>query len=71
MLDVVSAFETASGTSIPYDIVDRRPGDATVCFSDVSKAKAELGWVARNDIAAMCADAWCWQSKNPRGYEDA
>lgn len=68
VLDVITAFETASGKSIPYDIVERRPGDAAACYADVSKAKAELDWVAINDLATMCADAWRWQSDNPNGY---
>lgn len=70
VLQVVAAFEAACGKTIPYDIVDRRPGDAAVCYADVSKAKAELDWVAVHDITAMCADAWRWQSNNPQGYTD-
>lgn len=68
VLDVITAFETASGKPIPYKIVERRPGDAAVCYADVSMAKAELDWVAVNDLATMCADAWRWQSNNPHGY---
>ncbi len=71
VLEVIAAFAGACGTAIPYDIVERRPGDAAVCYADVSKAKAELDWVALHDIATMCADAWCWQSNNPHGYEDS
>ncbi|MCZ6873597.1 MAG: UDP-glucose 4-epimerase GalE [bacterium] len=71
VLEVIAAFAGACGTTIPYDIVERRPGDAAVCYADVSKAKAELDWVALHDIATMCADAWCWQSNNPHGYEDS
>jgi UDP-glucose 4-epimerase len=71
VLEVIAAFEDACGKTIPYDIVERRPGDAAVCYADASKAKAELDWVALHDIAAMCADAWCWQSNNPHGYADA
>jgi UDP-glucose 4-epimerase len=71
VLDVVTAFETSSGKSIPYDIVERRPGDVAVCYADVSKAKAELDWVAVNGLDTMCADAWRWQSNNPHGYPDS
>jgi UDP-glucose 4-epimerase len=68
VLDVITAFETASGKSIPYDIVERRPGDAAMCYADASKAKSELDWVADHDLVTMCADAWRWQSNNPHGY---
>ncbi len=70
VLDVVKAFEKASGVKINYKIVDRRPGDVAVCYSDPSKAYAELGWKAERGIDEMCADAWRWQSQNPNGYPD-
>jgi len=70
VLDVVKAFERASGKTIPYQIVDRRPGDAAECYADPSKAKKELGWIAERDIEQMCADSWAWQSHNPNGYEE-
>lgn len=69
VLELVTAFEKASGVKIPYKIVERRPGDAAVCFADVSKAKRELGWIAQKDIQDMCRDAWHWQIRNPNGYE--
>ena len=68
VLDIVRAFEAASGRRIPYRIVDRRPGDIAVCYADPAKAKAMLGWTAKRDLATMCADAWRWQSSNPDGY---
>lgn len=68
VLEVVRAFENATGIEIPYDIVERRPGDAPVVFADPSLAQAELGWKTRLDIEAMCADAWNWQKQNPEGY---
>lgn len=70
VLEMVHAFERASGRSIPYIIADRRPGDVAICYADTSKAKRELGWVAERGIEEMCADAWRWQLNNPNGYED-
>ena len=70
VLDVVKAFEKASGVAINYKIVDRRPGDIAVCYSDPAKAFAELGWKAERGIEEMCADSWRWQSTNPNGYPD-
>ncbi len=69
VLEVISAFEKASGKKIPYRIVDRRPGDIAATYADPSKAREELGWSAERDIYDMCVDAWRWQSNNPRGYE--
>jgi UDP-glucose 4-epimerase len=69
VLEVVAAFERASGKQIPYRIVGRRPGDVASCYADASKAKRELGWSAQRGIDQMCADAWRWQSCNPNGYE--
>lgn len=58
VLELVKAFEEANGIEIPYEIVDRRPGDIASCYADASKAKRELGWTAKRDIIAMCRDAW-------------
>lgn len=69
VLDVVKAFEEASGKEIPYEITERRPGDIAECYADPSKAEKELGWTAERDIYDMCKDAWRWQSQNPNGYE--
>ncbi|MEX0609134.1 MAG: UDP-glucose 4-epimerase GalE [Balneolaceae bacterium] len=69
VLDMVKAFERASGKKIPYKIAPRRPGDAAACFADTSKAEKELGWRATRGIEEMCRDTWNWQSKNPNGYE--
>ena len=68
VLDVVKAFEKASGREVAYKIVDRRPGDIATCFSDPSKAREELGWVATRGIDEMCEDSWRWQSQNPNGF---
>lgn len=68
VLEMVSAFEKASGRSIPYEIVGRRAGDIAECFADVSKAKEMLGWTAKLGISDMMEDTWRWQSQNPNGY---
>jgi UDP-glucose 4-epimerase len=70
VLDVVRAFEKASGRPVPYKVVPRRAGDIATCWADPSLAKGLLGWTARRDLAAMCRDAWRWQSGNPEGYPD-
>ena len=62
VLEVVRAFERASGRSVPYDIVARRPGDIAACYADPTLARELLGWQARHDLDAMCADAWRWQA---------
>lgn len=69
VLEVVSAFEQASGVKVPYKIVDPRPGDAAICFADPIKAERELGWKAERKIDKMCQDSWRWQAANPNGYE--
>ncbi|MTI80456.1 MAG: UDP-glucose 4-epimerase GalE [Firmicutes bacterium] len=58
VLELVKAFEEANGIEVPYEIVDRRPGDIALCYADASKAKRELGWEAKRDIIAMCRDSW-------------
>lgn len=70
VLDVVKAFEKASGVAINYKIADRRSGDVAVCYSDPSKAFEELGWKAERGLDEMCEDSWRWQSQNPQGYPD-
>lgn len=70
VLDVVNAFEKASGVKINYKIVERRPGDIATCYSDPSKAYNELQWKAERGLEQMCADSWRWQSTNPTGYPD-
>ncbi len=70
VLDVVKAFEKASGVEIPYRIGPRRDGDIATCYSDPSKAFKELGWKAERDIEEMCEDSWRWQKQNPNGYPD-
>lgn len=70
VLEVVAAFERASGKKVAYRIVDRRPGDVAACYADPARAKEMLGWLAERDIDTMCADAWRWQSANPSGFND-
>lgn len=69
VLDMVKNFEEATGQKVPYTIKPRRPGDIATCYSDATKAKEELGWVAQYGIREMCEDSWRWQSNNPKGYE--
>ncbi len=71
VLEMVQAFEKASGVKIPYEITDRRPGDVAECWADPAKSEKELGWKARYDLEKMCADSWNWQKNNPNGYERA
>lgn len=70
VLDMLHAFEKASGKQIPYELVSRRPGDVAACYADPAKAAEELGWRAEYGIDRMCADSWRWQSQNPNGFED-
>ena len=71
VLEVIAAFERASGQRIPYEVVGRRAGDLAQNWADPTRAAAELGWRATKSIDDMCADAWRWQSQNPQGYPDA
>lgn len=68
VLELVHAFERASGRSVPYRIVDRRPGDVAEVYADPTRAARLLGWQAKLGVDAMCHDAWRWQSANPAGY---
>lgn len=68
VLEMVSAFEQASGKEITYELSERRPGDVAICFSDPQRAKERLGWEAKHGIGDMCRDHWAWQSANPNGY---
>ncbi|MFC5081087.1 UDP-glucose 4-epimerase [Vibrio thalassae] len=70
VLDMVKAFELASGKQIPYKIVDRRPGDIAECWADPSKANKDLGWAATRSLQDMTTDGWKWQSLNPEGYPE-
>jgi len=68
VLEMVKAFEEASGVKIPYEITARREGDVATCYADATKAKEVLKWSAKRDLKQMCEDSWRWQSKNPNGY---
>lgn len=68
VLDMVRAFEDASGKPVPYELAPRRAGDVASCYADPAAALAVLGWRAERDLVAMCQDAWRWQSSNPNGY---
>jgi len=68
VLELVHAFEKASGVKVNYKIAPRRPGDLDVCYSDPTKAFIELGWKAERGIEKMCEDSWRWQKNNPKGY---
>ena len=70
VLDLVRAFEKASGQVIPYQIVDRRSGDIAAFYADASLANELLDWRVEFDLDAMCRDSWRWQSNNPNGFED-
>ena len=70
VLDMVKAFESANGVSVPYEIADRRPGDLATCYAAPAKSREVLGWQAQFDQNDMCRDSWNWQSKNPNGYDD-
>ena len=68
VLDIVNAFSAVNGIDIPYELVDRRPGDVAECFADPAKALHGLGWKTEKTLEDMCKDTWKWQSNNPNGY---
>jgi len=71
VLQLVRAFEAATGRAIPFSIVGRRPGDIAECWADPSAAARLLGWRAERSVEQACADGWRWQSRNPDGYRGA
>lgn len=68
VFELLNAFEAVVGKQIPFAVTQRRPGDIAECYADTSLAKQLLGWSSNRDISEACADAWRWQSKNPKGY---
>lgn len=68
VLEILKAFEKASAKIIPYEIVERRPGDIASSYADPSYAQERLGWKAEYNLDMMCEDSWRWQSQNPNGY---
>ncbi|GAA4128927.1 UDP-glucose 4-epimerase GalE [Nocardioides fonticola] len=71
VLELFHAFERAVGRELPYEIVERRPGDLPAFWADATRAHTELGWRATRTIDDMCADTWRWQSQNPQGFPDS
>lgn len=69
VLEMIHAFEKASGKEVPYDIVARRPGDVASCYADASNAAHELNWHTEKTLEEACVDSWRWQSQNPDGYK--
>ncbi|WP_157271257.1 UDP-glucose 4-epimerase GalE [Azohydromonas aeria] len=69
VLEVVHAYQAASGRDIPYQVAPRRPGDVAACYADPRHAEALLGWKTRHDLPRMCEDSWRWQLRNPQGFE--
>ena len=69
VLDLVHNFEKANDLSIPYTIVDRRPGDIGTCYADATRASELLNWQTEKDLEDMCRDSWNWQKNNPNGYD--
>ncbi|MEO6362544.1 MAG: UDP-glucose 4-epimerase GalE [Caldimonas sp.] len=70
VLELLHAFERASGRTVAFEIAPRRAGDVASCYADPSQAELLLGWRARRNLDAMCADSWRWQTNNPNGYGD-
>ena len=70
VLDMVHAFRTVNNVALPYQIVERRPGDIATCYADPAKSQQILGWQATHSLEDMCRDSWNWQSKNPMGYDN-
>ena len=68
VLEMLQAFEAASGRPVPYRVAPRRPGDIATCYADPTKAEKELGWKAKRGLTQMMQDAWRWQMQNPNGY---
>jgi UDP-glucose 4-epimerase len=69
VMEMIAEFEKASGKQVPYEVVDRRPGDVAECWADPGLAQELFGWKASRSVKQMCEDAWRWQSANPRGYD--
>ncbi|MBM3388324.1 MAG: UDP-glucose 4-epimerase GalE [Betaproteobacteria bacterium] len=71
VLELVRAYEAASGRPIPFEVVARRPGDIDACYADPARALSLLGWRAQRGLAQMCEDSWRWQRLNPQGFESS
>ena len=71
VLEVIRGFEQATGLSIPYEMVPRRPGDVAELWACPKRAEQLLGWRAHRSLEQMCTDGWAWQLANPMGYDGA
>ncbi|QNK48139.1 UDP-glucose 4-epimerase GalE [Brevibacterium sp. PAMC23299] len=69
VMDLINTFSSINKKEIPYQFVDRRPGDIDICYANPTKAEKALGWRAKKDLKEMCRDSWKWQTDNPNGYE--
>ncbi len=69
VLEVIHAFEEASGQAIPYVVTNRRPGDAAITVADPAEARRRLGWTTKRSLNEICRDGWAWQQSNPGGYQ--
>ena len=69
VLQMIKAFEQVNGVSVPYEFTGRRSGDLGICYADPSKARRMLNWHTTKSLSEMCADAWRWQCRNPKGYQ--
>ena len=70
VLDMVNTFQTVNHVSVPYQLVERRPGDLATCYADPAKSAEMLGWKAEKSLSDMCQDSWRWQSQNPNGFDE-
>ena len=70
VLQIVETFQKVNGVEIPYEIIDRRPGDVALCYADASKSECLLGWKTERTLEDMCRDTWNWQKNNPNGYNE-
>ena len=70
VLDMVNTFRDVNNVAVPYQIVERRPGDIATCYADPAKSRDVLGWSAEKNLADMCRDSWRWQKNNPMGYNE-
>ena len=70
VLDMVKSFISVNGVDVPYQIVDRRPGDIATCYADPAKSAEKLHWKAELTLDDMCRDSWNWQKNNPLGFGD-
>jgi UDP-glucose 4-epimerase len=68
VLDMVKSFVSVNGVDVPYQIVDRRPGDIATCYADPAKSAEKLLWKAELGLDDMCRDSWNWQKNNPLGF---